>query len=161
MYHLHTGRQVEPSNKTIIERLQHYAAVHCSDWDIFLQTLTYTCNAQGQRSKNMSLFGIVFSRHLATPTSFGKPTALPTDSTATTSRHALKASLLQHVATMPQEADKNRNSRSGNIWTIMIRKFAMPYCRLSQKSTSTSTGHQYRHLPLNVWRLGRARSWCP
>lgn len=59
-----------------------------------------------RRDTNLPAFRLVLSRWPTGPTTFDIPTALPTDSPATTSPHILRARQLHRVDTMHQDDDK-------------------------------------------------------
>ena len=62
-YHPQTNGQTERFNKTIMERLRHFAADHQTDWDLYIQPLTYAYNMQVHRSTGTTPFDLILSRH--------------------------------------------------------------------------------------------------
>lgn len=51
-YHPQTNGKIERCNKTIVVSLRPYLSEHQSDWEVFLPSLTYACNAQVHRTTN-------------------------------------------------------------------------------------------------------------
>ena len=62
-YHPQTNGQTERFNKTIMERLRHFAADHQTDWDLYIQPLTYAYNMQVHRPTGTTPFDLILSRH--------------------------------------------------------------------------------------------------
>ena len=62
-YHPQTNGQTERFNKTIMERLRHFAADYQTDWDLYIQPLTYAYNMQVHRSTGTTPFDLILSRH--------------------------------------------------------------------------------------------------
>lgn len=102
-----------------------------------------------------------FHNTLHRPKTFDYPTALLTDRTATTSPQTLKVRLLRRVATVCQNADKQKSRRSDDARRIVIENIAMCPCRLRLETTSTLTAQKWLHLLLSIWRLNHTTSWCP
>lgn len=65
----------------------------------------YGYNAQGNCSTILTPVYLVLMWQISGPTIFYATTALPTDATATTSPHILRARLINTVAAMPQDVD--------------------------------------------------------
>lgn len=84
---------------------------HQRDWSIYVQLLTYACNAQGHRATNLLHFRLVLSRQPTGFTTLDSSIAVPTEFTATRSPHILRAPLLHCVATMRQDAEKRVNTK--------------------------------------------------
>ena len=62
-YHPQTNGQTERFNKTIMEHLRHFAVGHQTDWDLYIQSLTYAYNMQVHRSTGTTPFDLILSRH--------------------------------------------------------------------------------------------------
>lgn len=73
---------------------------------IYVQPLTYAYNAMVHWSPILTPFSVVLSNHPREPTTFDNLTSLATDTTATTSLHALRAQFLHLIAPMWQGTDK-------------------------------------------------------
>lgn len=74
--------------------------------DTYVQPQTIVFNAQVHFSTNLMLFSLLLSWTFPGLITFDAPTALPTDTTVTTSPHVLQARLLQRSATMQEDANK-------------------------------------------------------
>lgn len=61
-YHPESRAQVERFNKTLVARWKQYIARHQSDWDLFVQPITYGYNIQVHRTTRASLLSLSFSR---------------------------------------------------------------------------------------------------
>lgn len=71
-----------------------------------VQPLSYAYDTQVYRLTNLSPFSLVLPPHSPGPTAFYNPTALPNAATRKTSPHTLKARLVDCIAIMRQDADK-------------------------------------------------------
>lgn len=99
-YHRETNLQTERYNKTIIARLRHYVAEHQKDWDHYIQSLTYSYDAQVHRSTGVTPFSLVLSMEPPGSKSTTNDTALPADSHGGMPVPHLKQQLLQRLWTM-------------------------------------------------------------
>lgn len=66
-YHPQTNGQTERYNKTIVARLRHYVAEHQSDWDVYVQPLTYDYHSQVHSSKKTTPFSLTLTRNPPSP----------------------------------------------------------------------------------------------
>ena len=62
-YHPQTNGQAERFNRTLVTRLRHFVAEHQSNWDEFVQPLTYAYNMQVHATTGTTPFDLVLSRH--------------------------------------------------------------------------------------------------
>lgn len=103
-YHPQTNGQMERYNKTIIARLRHYVSEHKSDWDKFVQPLTYAYNSKVNRSVGMTTFSLVLSLYSPSPT-LPNPKSLRTDSNRNILARTLKVPILDRIRAMSSKAD--------------------------------------------------------
>ena len=61
-YHPQTNGQAERFNRTIVARMRHYVNEHQTDWDDYVQPLTYGYNCQVHRTTGTTPFSLVLSR---------------------------------------------------------------------------------------------------
>ena len=78
-YHPQTNGQAERFNRTIVQRLRHYVAEHQTDWDLYIQPLTYAYNMQVHRTTGTTPFDLILSRHPPNIISGDVSTAVPDD----------------------------------------------------------------------------------
>lgn len=91
MYDQEMSTQAGIFNKTIIARLTHYVAKDQKGRDIYVLMLKYANNTEVLKSTNLLQSSLILSCHLPEPTSFENCTGFPTEKTATTVSHELKA----------------------------------------------------------------------
>ena len=60
-YHLQPNGQTERFNRTLVQRLRHYAEEHQRDWDDYVQPLTFAYNTQVHRSTETTPFDLVLT----------------------------------------------------------------------------------------------------
>ena len=105
-YHPQTNGQTERYNKTIITRLRHYVNDHQTDWDLFVQPLTYAYNSQVHRSTGESPFGLVLSRLPPSPL-VSTSSAIEGISGNTVPARLLKTQVLDRLKAMCAKVDKS------------------------------------------------------
>lgn len=79
---------------------------HQPDWDIFLQLRILPYNTKVYHSTGTTQFRLVLSGHPLRPTTFDRPSALPTGAKQTTAPHTLKVRLLHGIALMREKIDR-------------------------------------------------------
>ena len=75
-YHPQSDEQMERFNRTLLQRLRHYGEQRQRDWDIYVQTLTFTYKTQIHRSTETTPLDLVLT---SPPSGILLPGTLPQD----------------------------------------------------------------------------------
>ena len=94
-YHPQTNGQTERYNKTLAARLRHYVNEHQTDWDIYVQPLTYAYNAQVHKSTGTTPFSLSLTRHPPSTIAEISSTANQSDIVGPSSSRGLRLALLK------------------------------------------------------------------
>lgn len=137
-YHLRMNGQGERFNRTVIARLEYYAAECRRDWDIFVQSLRYSYNDQVHPASIFKPFISVQSHQSPGRKTLYVLTALNIDAKVTTSPKALLVRLLHRIATMNKDGDKRVESSE--------RRNKDNHDRKTQNASHPFTAGQYIYL---------------
>lgn len=136
---------------------------HEKYWDIYVQQLTYTWKAEVQLSTILTPFSLVLTATIFA-TAFFALTALPHDTTETTSPHALQVCTSMISTRHSDKAGRRRQpekKRNGATEKTRTRGFAMRQTCHTSGSTCTSTKQQWQPLQPSYWRPVRSVNLCP
>jgi len=92
-------------NQTLEKRLRHFVNEHQSDWDLYVQPLTYAYNDQVHRSTGTSPFSLVLTRHL--PSTIIETTATGTDRlNDIKTTQSVRDNIIKRMSTMFDKTDR-------------------------------------------------------
>ena len=112
-YRPQTNGQAERYNRTMVSRLRHYICEHQTDWDDYVQPLTYAYNLQVHRTTKFTPFELTLSR--APPNSIVSTThsSAPPDAPRFTGKTLKEARIARTLRGLIERARTNMASAQG------------------------------------------------
>lgn len=104
-YHLQTNGQVKRFNQTIAGRLRQYVAEHQTDWDLYVQPLTYAHNAQVHKSTCTTPFSLTLSQQPAGPTTSNQAPVIPDNMTEPPNPLSIRSYFLRQLDILHKQTD--------------------------------------------------------
>jgi len=104
-YHPETNGQTERYNKTLAARLRHYINEHQTNWDTFVQPLTYAYNCQIHRTTGTSPFSLTLTRHPPNNVVETAVTASPALHVGNQPTQTIRGQILDRLSTMFARAE--------------------------------------------------------